>query len=82
MGSLYAINVRRLKYCVNNEWMESKAAKYMPVMNPSTGEQIAETPCCAVDEAPSAVEGRGAPFRSGQRRRFPNASNSCFASSS
>ena len=36
----------RLRYLVDNEWRTSKTAKYMPVMNPITGEQIAEAPCC------------------------------------
>ena len=46
---------RRLKYCVNNEWKESKTAKYMPVTNSSTGEVMAEAPCCTVEEVNSAV---------------------------
>jgi len=50
-----AIKNRRLRYCVDNEWRESKTQKYMPVMNPSTGEQIAEAPCCTQDEVNSAV---------------------------
>ena len=47
--------VRRLKYCVNNEWKESNTAKYMPVTNSSTGEIMAEAPCCTVEEVNSAV---------------------------
>ena len=50
------MTVRRLKYCVNNEWKESKTAKYMPVTNSSTGEIMAEAPCCTVEEVNSAVE--------------------------
>ena len=38
--------IKRLKYCINNEWLESATSKYMPVMNPSLGVQIAEAPCC------------------------------------
>ena len=53
-----AIRSRRLRYCVDNEWRESRTGKYMPVMNPSTGEQIAEAPCCTQDEVDAAV-GRG-----------------------
>jgi malonate-semialdehyde dehydrogenase (acetylating) / methylmalonate-semialdehyde dehydrogenase len=49
------IQNRRLRYCVDNEWRESRTGKYMPVMNPSTGEQIAEAPCCTQDEVNSAV---------------------------
>jgi malonate-semialdehyde dehydrogenase (acetylating)/methylmalonate-semialdehyde dehydrogenase len=47
--------VKRLRYCVNNEWLESKSGKYSPVMNPSTGERIAEAPVCAKEEVEAAV---------------------------
>ena len=45
-----AARLQRLRYLVDNEWRESKTGTYMPVMNPSTGEQIAEAPCCTQDE--------------------------------
>lgn len=47
--------VERLRYLVDNEWRESKTTKYMPVMDPSTGKQIAEAPCCTQDEVDAAV---------------------------
>jgi len=47
--------VERLRYLVDNEWRVSKTAKYMPVMDPSTGKQIAEAPCCTQDEVDAAV---------------------------
>ncbi|HVO18398.1 MAG TPA: CoA-acylating methylmalonate-semialdehyde dehydrogenase [Anaeromyxobacter sp.] len=50
-----AEKMRRLRYCVDNEWRESRTGKYMPVMNPSTGQQIAEAPCCTQEEVNSAV---------------------------
>ena len=40
--------IKRLKYCVGGQWRETASGKYMPVFNPSTGEQIAEAPCCTV----------------------------------
>jgi malonate-semialdehyde dehydrogenase (acetylating)/methylmalonate-semialdehyde dehydrogenase len=46
---------RRLRYCVDNEWVESRTGKYMPVMDPSTGAQVAEAPCCTPDEVEAAV---------------------------
>jgi malonate-semialdehyde dehydrogenase (acetylating) / methylmalonate-semialdehyde dehydrogenase len=55
-------HVKRLQYCVNNEWRESKTGKYMPVTNSSTGELIAETPCCTVDEVNDAVAAAKAAF--------------------
>ncbi|MCR5150649.1 MAG: aldehyde dehydrogenase family protein, partial [Clostridiales bacterium] len=50
------MEVKRLKYLAGGEWLESKTDKYMDVFNPSTGEIIAKTPCCTVDEVNYAVE--------------------------
>lgn len=47
--------VKRLQYCIDNEWRDSTSGKYTPIMNPSTGEQIAETPVCTKDEVNAAV---------------------------
>lgn len=47
--------MKRLKYCINNEWLETKSGKYTPVMNPSTGEQIAEAPVCTAEEVNEAI---------------------------
>lgn len=46
---------KRLRYCVNNEWKDSLTSKYMPVTNSSTGELMAEAPCCTVEEVNAAV---------------------------
>ena len=32
--------VKKLKYCVNNEWKESMSGRYSPVMNPSSAAQV------------------------------------------
>jgi len=53
---------RRLQYCVDNEWRDSKTDKYMPITNSSTGEVMAEAPCCTVDEVNSAVAAAKAAF--------------------
>ena len=44
------MSVERKKYCVYGEWRESKTDKWMPVTDSSTGEVIAEVPCCTVEE--------------------------------
>lgn len=49
------MSIKRLKYCVDNEWRNSTTGKYTPIMNPSTGEQIAEAPVCIKEEVNSAV---------------------------
>ena len=48
--------VKRLKYCIDGEWLESKAERYMPITDSSTGELIAEAPCCTKEEAEAAIE--------------------------
>lgn len=45
----------KLKYFAGGEWRESKTEKYMDVFNPSTGELLAQTPCCTVQEVEQAV---------------------------
>ena len=45
----------RKQYCINGEWLNSKTEKWMPVTDSSTGEVIAEVPCCTVDEVESAI---------------------------
>ena len=40
----------RKKYCVNGEWKDSKTSRWMPVTNSSTGEVLAEVPCCTAEE--------------------------------
>jgi malonate-semialdehyde dehydrogenase (acetylating)/methylmalonate-semialdehyde dehydrogenase len=53
---------KRLKFCVDGEWRESTSGKYMPLYNPSTGEVIAETPCCTAEEVNEAVLAAHAAF--------------------
>ena len=45
----------KLKYCVNNNWKQSKTSKYMPITDSSTGEIMAEAPCCTREEVLEAV---------------------------
>ena len=52
----------RKKYCVNGEWKESKTEKWMPVTDSSTGEIIAEVPCCTEEEVEEAIAAADAAF--------------------
>ena len=54
--------VTRMKYCVDGTWKESKTDKWMPVTNSSTGEVMAEVPCCTVDEVEAAIASAQAAF--------------------
>lgn len=46
---------KKLKYCVNGEWITSKTETYMNCYNPSTGEVIAQAPQCTAEEVEHAV---------------------------
>ncbi len=48
--------VRKLKFCVNNQWRDTDSGQYMDITNSSTGEVMAETPRCTADEVNQAVE--------------------------
>ena len=56
--------IKKMGYCVNGEWKESKAEKYMDVTDSSTGEVIAQVPCCTpdeVEELPRRLHSRNGP---------------------
>ncbi|MDF1590525.1 MAG: CoA-acylating methylmalonate-semialdehyde dehydrogenase [Desulfobacterales bacterium] len=48
-------NPKKLKYCSDGKWLESKTSSYMDCYNPSTGEVIARAPQCTADEVESAI---------------------------
>jgi malonate-semialdehyde dehydrogenase (acetylating)/methylmalonate-semialdehyde dehydrogenase len=47
---------KKLKYGVGGVWKESKTAKYMPCVNPSTGAVLAYAPQCTREEVEEAIE--------------------------
>ena len=47
--------VPRLKYFVDGQWRVSQTERYMDVYNPSTGEVMAQAPCCTEQEVLDAV---------------------------
>lgn len=54
-------DIKKLKCFINGKWLESVSEKYMDIYDPSTGEIIAQTPCCTEAEVVSAIEAaRGA----------------------
>lgn len=48
--------VKKLQYFCKGKFVESTTDKYMDIYNPSTGEVIAQTPCCTEAEVAKAVE--------------------------
>ncbi len=49
------MSIERLRPFIGGQFIESETQKYMPVYDPSTGEIIAETPCCTAAEVERAV---------------------------
>ena len=47
--------IKKMKYCVGGQWLESKTEKWMDVTDSSTGEVIAQVPCCTKDEVEAAI---------------------------
>jgi malonate-semialdehyde dehydrogenase (acetylating)/methylmalonate-semialdehyde dehydrogenase len=47
--------VQRLRNYVGGKWMDSRSTEFLPVMNPSVGEQIAEVPLSAAQDVDEAV---------------------------
>lgn len=56
------MSVKKMKYCVGGEWLESKTEKWMDVTDSSTGEVIAQVPCCTAQEVESAIAAADAAF--------------------
>ena len=56
--------VKRMQYCVDGEWRDSKTEKWMEVTDSSTGEVIAEVPCCTPEEVESAIASAHEAFQS------------------
>lgn len=48
--------MKKLKYFANGQWIKSKTKEYKNVYDPSTGEIIAQTPCCTAKEVEIAVQ--------------------------
>jgi len=56
--------VHVLKNYVNGKWVESRAKEYLPVMNPSLGQQLAKVPLSTTQDVDDAVRAARAPFAS------------------
>lgn len=50
------MNIEKLKYFSDGKWLESKTTKYMDCYNPSTGEVVAQAPCCTTDEVEDTIK--------------------------
>ena len=54
--------MKKIMPFINNEFVESKTDKYMDVFDPSTGEPIAQAPCCTEGEVKDAIAAARAAF--------------------
>lgn len=48
--------IKKLKFFADGKWHDSKATRYMDIYDPSTGDVIAQTPCCTQEEVNFAIE--------------------------
>jgi malonate-semialdehyde dehydrogenase (acetylating) / methylmalonate-semialdehyde dehydrogenase len=62
MNGAIATRTRVLNY-INGSWAESKTTEWRDIINPATGETIAQVPLSTADEVNAAVEGAAAAFR-------------------
>jgi len=61
-GIIVMKEVMKLKPFINGHYVESKTEKYTDAYNPSTGEVIAQVPCCTAEEVKSAIAAAKAAF--------------------
>ena len=54
----------KLKYSCNGKWLDSKTDKWMDVYDPSTGEVIAQAPCCTKEELQAVLDAADAAYDS------------------
>jgi malonate-semialdehyde dehydrogenase (acetylating)/methylmalonate-semialdehyde dehydrogenase len=64
--------VKRLLNYINGQWVESKAAACAPVINPGTGEHIADAPLSPADEVDTAARAAAAAFKEWRRVPAPD----------
>ena len=66
MAQAAATHTKVLNY-IDGSWVEPKSAEWRDVVNPATGETIAQTPLTAQDEVGAAVEAASAAYRRWRR---------------
>ena len=54
-----AVTVAKHKNLIGGKWVDAADGQTMEVLNPSTGEVIAEVPRCSAEDAERAVDAAG-----------------------
>ena len=53
---LHDMSLLKTRCLVNGKWIEAKTKATFPVLNPATGELIAEIPVLSPEEIPAVIE--------------------------
>ena len=75
-----SVSVTQVKQFIGGEWVESSSGETMEVLNPATGEAIAEAPRATAEDVDRAVEAAKKAWASGGRRRRRTAWSCCSRS--
>lgn len=59
--------IKRLKFFADGKWVDSTSNMYMDIFDPSTGDKIAQTPCCTPEEVNIAIKSARDAFDSWSR---------------
>ncbi|WP_028329344.1 CoA-acylating methylmalonate-semialdehyde dehydrogenase [Brachyspira alvinipulli] len=57
------MEVKKLKFFCDGQWLESKTDKYMDCYNPSTGEITAKAPQCTIEEVEMCINSANEAFK-------------------
>lgn len=71
--------MKRTKYCIRGEWLDSVTSSYMPVTDSSTGEVIAEVPQCTREECVHAIDAAQEAYESWSRLSISKRQTYLFA---
>ena len=76
-----SVSITQYKNFVGGEWVDAASGETMEVLNPSTGEVIAEVPRSSAEDVERAVDAaRKPPSSSGARRRRRTGWSCCSSS--
>ncbi|WP_420809995.1 aldehyde dehydrogenase family protein, partial [Domibacillus enclensis] len=71
-------NVEKLKNYINGEWVDSVSGEFETVVNPATGEEIAQVPLSSKEDVIRAVEAAEKAFQSWSQTAVPKRARILF----
>ena len=75
-----SVSTTQYKNFVGGEWVDAASGETMEVLNPSTGEVIAEVPRAGAEDVERAVTAARKAFATGARRRRRTGWSCCSSS--